>query len=60
VANIVGRIALARVNGVSSTPIAVAEAPGRARCSSRAPCSRTAAMTVAELTPNSRATAATE
>jgi len=59
VANAVPRTALARVNAVSSTPIAVAAAPGHARCNNGSPWSRTAAITVAQPTPNSRATAAT-
>ena len=60
VANTVERPALARRNAVSSTPIADTPAV-RPGCSTNSlPYSTTAAITAAQPTPKSRATAATE
>ena len=60
VANTVERIGLARANAVSSTPTAATPSM-RSGCSiSAEPYSMTAAITAAQPTPKSRATAATE
>ena len=60
VTKIVGCLAFAARNAVSSTPSAATPSSRAGSSTSGVPCSRTAVITVAQETPNARATCATE